>query len=64
MEVSVAFEKNYFGIFFRLLFCFRNILSQGFWTFLVDGCCADRATDQVTRNLKLVVEMIFKLLSE
>ena len=20
---------------------------KGFWTFLVDGCCADRATDQV-----------------
>ena len=47
--------KKLFWDFSRLLFCFRNLLSQGFWTFLVDGCCADRATDQVPGNLKLVV---------
>merc|ERR1711971_1455167 len=25
----------------------QGLMLGGFWTFLVDGCCADRATDQV-----------------
>jgi len=41
----------------------QGLMLGGFWTFLVDGCCADRATDQVmeTAGFSKVVQRRYDL---